>query len=113
MGYVTLPIAPHNAVAPIVLWYISPFESILKQVVPEIKSTSARNKSDESYVIDLCDEVLKQKAFRQHRFDFLKGDSGTKLPVDAYYSSLNLVIYKLHSYTSPDKIIYNPIKLSS
>jgi hypothetical protein len=66
--------------------------SILKQIVPEIKSTSARNKSDESYVIDLCDEVLKQKAFRQHRFDFLKGDSGTKLPVDAYYSSLNLVI---------------------
>jgi hypothetical protein len=66
--------------------------SMLKQIVPEIKSTSARNKSDESYVIDLCDEVLKQKASRQHRFDFLKGDSGTKLPVDAYYPSLNLVV---------------------
>jgi hypothetical protein len=66
--------------------------SILKQIFPEIKSESARNKSDESYVIDLCDEVLKQKALRQHRFDFLKGDSGTKLPVDAYYPSLNLVV---------------------
>jgi hypothetical protein len=48
--------------------------------------------SDESYIIDLCDEVLKQSAIRQHRFDFLCGDLGTKLPVDAYYPSLNLVI---------------------
>jgi hypothetical protein len=48
--------------------------------------------SDESYIIDLCDEVLRQRALRQHRFDFLCGDSGTKLPVDAYYPSLNLVI---------------------
>ena len=52
----------------------------------------SRSESDESYVIDLCDEVLKQKALRQHRFDFLTGDSGTKLPVDSYYPSLNLVI---------------------
>ncbi len=51
-----------------------------------------RSQSDESYVIDLCDEVLKQKAIRQHRFDFLVGDTGTKLPVDAYYQKLNLVI---------------------
>ncbi|HPT40561.1 MAG TPA: hypothetical protein PLQ44_03095 [Candidatus Paceibacterota bacterium] len=54
--------------------------------------TKSRSQSDESYIIDLCDEVLKQKAIRQHRFDFLKGDSGMRLPVDAYYSSLNLVI---------------------
>lgn len=52
----------------------------------------SRSQSDESYIIDLCDDVLKLKAIRQHRFDFLKGDSGTKLPVDAYYASLNLVI---------------------
>ena len=51
-----------------------------------------RSKSDESYVIDLCDEVLRLKAIRQHRFDFLRGDSGTRLPVDAYYPTLNLVI---------------------
>lgn len=54
--------------------------------------TTSRKNSDENYVIDLCDEILNQKAFRQHRFDFLKGDSGTKLPVDAYYPTLNLVI---------------------
>jgi len=53
---------------------------------------SAHSNSDESYVIDLCDEVLKQQALRQHRFDFLRGDSGTKLPVDAYYPTLNIVV---------------------
>lgn len=55
-------------------------------------SNKSRIQSDESYVIDLCDEVLKSKALRQHRFEFLKGDSGTKLPVDAYYAALGLVI---------------------
>lgn len=55
-------------------------------------SAKPRNLSDESYIIDLCDEVLKIKAIRQHRFDFLRGDSGTRLPVDAYYPSLNLVV---------------------
>ncbi len=51
-----------------------------------------RKNSDESYVIDLCDEVLNTKAYRQHHFQFLKGDSGKKLPVDAFYPSINLVI---------------------
>lgn len=51
-----------------------------------------RVNSDEYYVIDLCDEVLGQKASRQHRFDFLRGDTGVKLPVDAYYPELNLVV---------------------
>lgn len=66
--------------------------SIIKQTTQKTKPTSVRSASDEGYVIDLCDEVLKLKALRQHRFDFLKGDSGTKLPVDAYYHSLNLVV---------------------
>jgi hypothetical protein len=52
---------------------------------------------DEDYVIDLCDQLLDAKASRQHRFDFLRGDPGRnglcrKLPVDAYYPELNLVI---------------------
>lgn len=51
-----------------------------------------KKQSDEVYIIDLCDEVLKLKASRQHRFDFLRGDTGVKLPVDAYYPRLNLVI---------------------
>lgn len=58
----------------------------------ETKATKTRMQSDESYVIDLCDEVLQLKAFLQHRFDFLKGDAGTKLPVDAYYPTLKLVV---------------------
>ena len=59
---------------------------------PNKKEYKGRAASDESYVIDLCDEVLKMKASRQHKFDFLVGDTGCKLPVDAYYESLNLVI---------------------
>ncbi len=53
---------------------------------------SSRENSDEHYVINLCDEILKSKASRQHRFDFLKGDTGHLLPVDAYYSDRKLVI---------------------
>ena len=51
-----------------------------------------RKSSDEYYVIDLCDKILGKKASRQHRFEFLRGDTGVKLPVDAYYPELNLVI---------------------
>jgi hypothetical protein len=64
----------------------------VKLSIEPIKIKEGRNQSDESYVIDLCDEVLKQKALRQYRFDFLKGDAGTKLPVDAWYPDLKLVV---------------------
>ncbi|MCI9030719.1 MAG: hypothetical protein HFJ90_11060 [Muribaculaceae bacterium] len=61
------------------------------EIIPADKHGS-RSNSDEHYVIDLCDEILAQTASRQHRFDFLRGDSGKTLPVDAYYSFLKLVI---------------------
>jgi hypothetical protein len=53
--------------------------------------------NDERYVIDICDRILGRVAKRQHRFEFLTGDPGrsgrrTRLPVDAYYSELHLVI---------------------
>lgn len=48
--------------------------------------------NDETYILNLCDEVLRRAADRQHRFDFLCGDTGRRLPVDAYYSDLRLVI---------------------
>jgi hypothetical protein len=71
---------------------------------PSISQSKLRSQSDESYIIDLCDEVLNLKALRQHRFDYLKGDSGTRLPVDAYYPSLNLVIeYKEKQHTEEVK----------
>ena len=47
---------------------------------------------DEGYVLDLCDRVLGRVARRQHRFDFLTGDTGRRLPVDAFYPDLKLVI---------------------
>lgn len=62
------------------------------RLVKPASINKGRSQSDESYIIDLCDEVLVQKALRQHRFAFLKGDAGTRLPVDAYYPDLNLVI---------------------
>lgn len=56
------------------------------------KKGSRRANSDEYYVIGLCNEVLKMKASQQYCFDFLLGDTGRRLPVDAYYEDLNLVI---------------------
>ncbi|MCL6741772.1 hypothetical protein LZ518_11605 [Sphingomonas sp. RB56-2] len=57
----------------------------------------SRDGSDEHYIIDLCDEVLGQRAHRGHKFDFLRGDAdrngiARSLPVDAYYPALSLVI---------------------
>ena len=58
---------------------------------------NARSDSDEAYIISLCDEVLGHRAIRQHRFDFLLGDPGQngarrRLPVDAWYPGLRLVV---------------------
>lgn len=55
------------------------------------------SKKDEHYVIDICDKFLTQLASRQHRFYFLMGDRNVKgkaikLPVDAYYEKLKLVV---------------------
>ena len=76
-------------------------------------SGNSRENSDESYVINLCDEVLGLTASRQHRFDFLRGDSrdgkqGVCLPVDAYYESLNLVVeYNERQHTESVKLFDN------
>lgn len=48
-------------------------------------------------MIDLCDKILGHTSLRQHRFDWLRGDSGRTLPVDAYYPSLNLVVEYMES----------------
>lgn len=62
-----------------------------KSVVVKAKTTKQKI-SDEAYIINLCDKVLGLKGVRQHRFDFLRGDTGVKLPVDCFYPSLNLAI---------------------
>lgn len=59
---------------------------------------AARASSDEYYLINLCDELLQQRASRQHKFGFILGDyhkdekTRTALPVDAYYRTANLVL---------------------
>lgn len=63
-----------------------------KQVAVKKTKSHDRTDSDEYYVIDLCNKVLNRTASQQHKFDFLCGDNGNKLPVDAYYKELNLVI---------------------
>ena len=60
--------------------------------ISKAEITGKRNASDESYVLDICDFILKVDGQRQHRFEFLRGDTGTKLPVDIYYPTLKLVV---------------------
>lgn len=79
-----------------------------------LAKTSSRKDSDEHYVLDLCDIVLKILGLRQHRFDFLFGDPNAqgkcaKLPVDSYYPELQLVIeYKEQQHTKPNKHFDKP-----
>lgn len=63
-----------------------------KNVRDMLNSGRSRKDCDEEYVINLCDEALGLTASRQHCFDFLKGDTGRMLPVDAYYDELKLVV---------------------
>lgn len=62
-----------------------------------------RVNSDEYYVIGLCDEVLGLSAQHQATFDFLRGDTGRKLPVDAFYKELNLVV-EYHEKQHSEKV---------
>lgn len=77
---------------------------LVKDVLYMARQSNGRSASDEHYVIDLCDEVLGLKSSRQHCFDFLKGDTGRRLPVDAYYEELGLVVEyceSQHSESTP------------
>lgn len=52
---------------------------------------------DEGYALDLCDQVLGSNSVREAKFDWLFGDPGRdgrcrKLPVDAYWPDLGLVV---------------------
>ena len=82
------------------------------------KLVSKRTKSDEQYVIDLCDRVLNSKSSRQHKFDFLLGHPNSngfsaKLPVDAYYQELNLVVeYRERQHSESVNFFDKPNKLT-
>lgn len=82
--------------------------------------------SDEYYLVNLCDELLQERASRQHKFGFLLGDyhkdgkTRNTLPVGAYYQNHNLVIEfkesqdaeSLEYSDKPDKIIAGRVGLS-
>lgn len=77
-----------------------------------------RRNSDEYYVLDLCDELLKEKSIRQHTFDFLLGDfhrdgkSRTALPLDGFYPNKNLVIEYTEKQQSADESSSNQNKMT-
>jgi very-short-patch-repair endonuclease len=69
--------------------------------------------SDEAYVVDLCDEILDEQALRQHRFDWLRGDQGHRLPVDAYYRRRRVVVeYRERQHEEPNPHFDKPHKLT-
>lgn len=77
-----------------------------------------RAESDEEYVIQLCEEVLGEPASRQHRFDWLLGDPGAsgrrvRLPVDAYWQSLQLVVeYRELQHDQPTPFFDKPDRMT-
>lgn len=106
-------------------WFFQRSKGIILEkeqaLIPETKlqpiqtpNAKSRKDSDEHYVLDLCDEVLKLKGLRQHRFDFLLGDANAqgkkaKLPVDSYYPELNWVIeYKEQQHTKSNNHFDKP-----
>lgn len=102
--------AMQNTIAPIKKTAMSKAEELMAN-----SSIISNNKKDrdEDYVIDLCDEVLGLTASRQHRFDFLYGDTGAKLPVDAYYKDLNLVVeYQEIQHTQDVKLFDKKMTVS-
>lgn len=103
-------------------WILSPDQERLarerfrgssrRAVAPRLASPpsigrGSRAGTDEAYVIDLCDEVLEEKALRQHRFAWLLGDPGAsgnaaQLPVDAYYPRNKVVLeYRERQHFEP------------
>jgi hypothetical protein len=56
------------------------------------KRLRARAASDEAYVIGLVGELVGETPLVGHRFDWLRGDAGTTLPVDAYFPRQRLVL---------------------
>ena len=75
---------------------------------------SALKLRDEDYILDLCDTILQDKALRQYtKFDYLTGDTGRKLPVDAFYPSRNLVIeYHERQHTEDVAFFDKPSKMT-
>lgn len=65
-------------------------------------TATTTRRADEAYALALCDEVVGSPSVREARFDWLRGDPGRngvgrRLPVDAYWPDLGLVV-EFHEY---------------
>lgn len=100
----TIPSVHAERTETAIYWYLvregakfTPSETV-SIVSKKDKAKAQRESSDEFYILDLCDQLLKEKASRKHTFSFLLGDmhkrgkTRTKLPLAAFYENANLVI---------------------
>lgn len=77
-----------------------------------------RQNSDETYILDLCDELLDEKAVRQHTFDFLMGDfhqdgrTRTPIALDGFYFSKNLAVDYTEKQDTEESTIDNADKMT-
>lgn len=86
--------------------------------VREAPSRPSRQESDESYVLDLLDELLGVRGLRQHKFDWLLGDPGQdtqrrQLPVDGYWPGFGLVVeYRERQHDEPIRHFDKPDRMT-
>ena len=98
-----------------IYWYLVregaelPKNESITTVSKKDKAKTTRENSDEFYILNLCDELLKEKASRKHTFSNLLGDmhkrgkTRTKLPLAAFYEDANLVIEFLEKQNNTEE----------
>ncbi|AXT52604.1 hypothetical protein D1818_17840 [Aquimarina sp. BL5] len=85
-------------------------KELISPVTKKEQNLLAIQNSDEYYLVNLCDELLQQKASRKHTFDTLvgnlhkRGKGRTKLPLDAYYEDLKLVLEFFRKNKATDEL---------
>ncbi|WP_281847598.1 hypothetical protein [Olleya namhaensis] len=100
----TIPLLHPERTDTAVYWYFVragakfPKNEAITQVSKKDTAKAKRESTDEFYIVNLCDEILKEGASRKHTFSWLfgdmhkKGKTRTLLPVAAFYEEANLVI---------------------
>ena len=89
-----------------------------KTISKVVIKTAKTGTKDEHYVLDMCDNILRQNSSRQHKFNFLLGDTNSngiavRLPVDAYYEKLKLVVeYRERQHTESINFFDKPNRMT-